>query len=65
MPEGGFETLALAKKYAYRRDIAGWVCFDIKKYGAVSRQVKVIQDANTKKCLSILRELIIGKSVRE
>lgn len=63
MPEGDFEPLALAKKYAYRRDIAGWICFDLKKYGAFSRECKTIQDANTEKCLFVLRDLILGESV--
>jgi hypothetical protein len=63
MPEGEFGPLALAKKYAYRRDIAGWICFDYKKFGgSLSREEKDIQEANTEKCLLILRDLILGES---
>jgi hypothetical protein len=62
MPEGDFKTLALAKKYAYRRDVAGWICFDLKQYGAISRECRAIQEANTKKCLLVIRELILGES---
>jgi hypothetical protein len=62
MPDGDFDTLALAKKYAYRRDVAGWICFNLKQYGAVSRECKAVQEKNTKKCLIVLRDLILGES---
>ena len=64
MPEGEFEPLALAKKYAYRRDVAGWICFDYKKFGGIlSREEKGIQERNTKRCLDVLKDLILGELI--
>jgi hypothetical protein len=62
IPEGDFEPLALAKKYAYRRDVPGWICFDLKKWGGISQEAKTIQESNTEKCLSVLKDLIVGES---
>lgn len=62
MPDGDYEPLALAKKYAYRRDFASWICFDLKRHGTISREVRFLQEREAKKCLIVLRELIIGES---
>jgi hypothetical protein len=62
MPKGDFETLALAQKYAYRREFAGWVCFDMKPFRPYTEECEAIQEINTKKCLLVLRDLILGES---
>ena len=62
MPQGDLATFALAQKYAYRRHVAGWTCFDLKQFGAVSRECRAIQEENMKKCLLVLKDLILGES---
>ncbi|KAG0649749.1 hypothetical protein D0Z07_3720 [Hyphodiscus hymeniophilus] len=66
MPEGDFETLALAQKYAYRREFAGWVCFDMKPFSAfATAECAAVQEVNTKKCLLVLRDLILESNARK
>jgi hypothetical protein len=66
MPPGEPGTVTLSKRYAYRRRVCGWCCFDYKKTGGYrTREEKAIQQENNNLCLGILKELILGKFIRE